>query len=341
MKILVIGPSWVGDMCMAQVLFKVLKQLHPKATIDVLAPQWSEALLTRMPEVNSAITLPFGHGAFKFWDRVKFGRTLQQQAYDWAIVLPNSWKSAVIPWAAKIPKRTGWIGEARYGLLNDYRKLDKSGFPLMIQRFAALANFKAPVRSKESLPIPVLQANTLNSEALSNTFSLDLAQPVLIICPGAEYGATKMWPAEYYASLASQYLLNKWQVWVLGSPNDTDIAIQIKNQIVEDTQFYFDFVGQTQLADAVDLLAMASLVVANDSGLMHIASALNRKTLAIYGSTSPAFTPPLGSHVKVAQVEGLYCSPCFKRTCGEGHLRCLKDLPPSQVKIALDELSSH
>ncbi len=331
MKILVVGPSWVGDMCMAQVLFKLIKEKYPKALIDVLAPQWTKALLDRMPEVNESISLPFGHGEFQFKKRRAFGKELKAHGYDWALVLPNSWKSAVIPWAADIPKRTGWLGELRYGLLNDNKKLVKKDYPLMIQRFAAMMDFSQSAIEKEKLPIPQLIADQSNQEILLAHLKLDLSKPVLALCPGAEFGVSKIWPAEKVAEVADYYLNQDWQVWLLGSPNDQKIAEEITQRLKISTENFHNLVGQTKLADAVDLIALADLTLANDSGLMHIASALNKKVVAIYGSTSPEFTPPLGHDTHIVKIENLYCSPCFQRTCKEGHLRCLKDISADRV----------
>lgn len=331
MRILIAGPSWVGDMCMAQVLFKILKHQYPEAIIDVLAPPWSQALLERMPEVNKIISLPFGHGDFQIIQRLAFGRSLRKENYDWSIVLPNSWKSAVIPMLAGIPKRTGWLGEARYGLLNDYQRLVKSEYPLMIQRFAALADFRAGCSEKSALPAPSLTFNEHNRRTLLEKLSLSTTLPLFIICPGAEFGITKIWPAEHVAEVANHYLAKGWQVWAIGSPNDREIANAIAGQIDLNKSNFHNLVGETKLADAVDLISLADLVLANDSGLMHIASALNRPTLAIYGSTSPEFTPPLGGDVRVLQIDDLYCRPCFRRQCKEEHLRCLRDIKPADV----------
>ena len=137
-KILIIAPAWVGDMVMAQALFKLLKQREPTVTIDVLALPWAQSLLARMPEVNNVLTMPLGHGQLQLQQRWQLGRSLRAEAYQQAIVLPNSWKSALVPFAARIPQRTGWLGELRFGLLNDARRLDKNQLPLMVQRFLAL-----------------------------------------------------------------------------------------------------------------------------------------------------------------------------------------------------------
>lgn len=161
-KILIVGPSWVGDMVMAQSLFKELKRLHPDCSIDVLAPAWSKPLLERMPEVARGIDMPVGHGQLLLKERYRLGMSLRTEKYDQAILLPNSLKSALIPAFAEIETRTGWRGEWRYGLLNDIRKLDKKRYPLMVQRFIALAHPAGTELAKKALdfPLPKLVVDT-------------------------------------------------------------------------------------------------------------------------------------------------------------------------------------
>src|SRR3990167_9466550 len=187
-KILIIGPSWVGDMMMAQVLFQLLRQHNPTAEIHVLAPKWSHALLARMPEVNRAIELPFGHGAFELIRRYQFAKTLRVEKYDQAIVIPNSWKSALIPFFASIPKRTGWRGEYRFGLLNDVRYLNKKELTLMVQRMAALA-YPSAAMMPANLPVPKLvsRIGDRGSEDVNvlQKYNLTVDQPILALCPGA------------------------------------------------------------------------------------------------------------------------------------------------------------
>ncbi len=139
-RCLVVGPSWVGDMVMAQSLFIRLRQGHPDMEIDVLAPAWSRPLLAVMPEVNQSIVMPLGHGELGLAARYRLGVSLRQRSYDWAIVLPNSFKSALVPWWANIPVRTGYRGEMRYGLINDMRILDRQKLAMTVQRFVALAD---------------------------------------------------------------------------------------------------------------------------------------------------------------------------------------------------------
>jgi heptosyltransferase-2 len=334
--ILVVGPAWVGDMVMAQVLFRLLKQHQPDCAIDVIAPAWSAPLLARMPEVRASFDLPLKHGEFGFAARKHIGLSLREK-YRQAILLPNSWKSALVPFFGAIPQRTGWRGEMRYGLLNDIRTLDKQKYPLMIERFAALAFEKnAPLPAQ--LPQPRLLINDAERTAALHKHQLTLDRPVLALCPGAEFGPAKRWPEQHYATLAASHIATGGQVWLFGSEKDREITEQICRSLPADAQVHCaNLAGRTTLAEAIDLLSCADAVVSNDSGLMHIAAALNRPLVAVYGSSSPQFTPPLADAVEIVRL-GLDCSPCFKRECPLGHLRCLNDLPPSRVQEALGRL---
>jgi heptosyltransferase-2 len=216
-KILIIGPAWIGDMVMAQTLFKLLKQRLPKSIIHVLAPKWTSPVLERMPEVDKVLVSPFTHGELALYKRYKLGKSLRQENYDQAIVLLNSFKSALIPFWARILRRTGWRGEMRYGLLNDIRILNKNKLPLMIQRFAALGLDKSEVLP-ETLPWPELMAKKNKS----------VAEKVLALCPGAEFGPAKRWPAKYFAEVANNKLAEGWQIWLFGSKNDAKIAAEIQ-----------------------------------------------------------------------------------------------------------------
>ena len=340
-RILVVGPSWVGDMVMAQTLFSTLRQRHPGCTIDVLAPDWSRPILERMPEVNAALSLPFAHGDLRLGERRQQGRSLAGR-YDQAIVLPNSLKSALIPFWGKIPKRTGWRGEMRYGLLNDVRVLDKQKYPLMVQRFVALALDKnAPVPQREDIVPPFLHVNTSAADQALSSLGLKKNLPVLALCPGAEFGPSKRWPERHYADVARQQLEQGWQVWIFGSANDQPVAQSIMNLLPEKLRWRVRVLaGQTSLAEAVDLLGLSDAVVSNDSGLMHIAAALRKPLVAVYGSTSPAFTPPLHDRAAIVRL-GLDCSPCFERECPLGHMNCMQQLMPQRVMAALQQVISN
>jgi heptosyltransferase-2 len=334
-KILVVGPSWVGDMVMAQSLYITLKKQRPDCIIDVLAPAWSSPIIARMPQVRRSIDMPVGHGQFQLGERYRLGKQLQREQYDQAILLPNSLKSALIPFFASIPKRTGWRGEMRFGLLNDIRLLDKNRYPLMIERFVALA-YEANSPLPKTLPWPALQNNPNELERLREKFQL--GDRFIALCPGAEFGPAKRWPDQHYAQLARHYIDQGWQVALFGSEKDRKVTGLIQQSFSEkQQQACIDLAGNTSLSEAVDLLSAASAVVSNDSGLMHIAASLARPMVVVYGSTSPTFTPPLSDKVSVMQLD-VDCGPCFKRECPLSHLKCLQDLSPQQVIAALDEL---
>ncbi len=327
-KVLIVGPSWVGDMVMAQSLFIALKQQNPDVIIDVLAMDWTRPLLQRMPEVNEAISMPISHGIFGWKMRKQLGLSLRERHYDQAIVLPNSWKSALIPWFAKIPLRTGWLGEYRYGLLNDARKLDKLALPMMVERFVALAHRASQSRIKPPYDAPLMIAEPAN-EAI-NPKRQSSQQKRLILCPGAEFGPAKQWPTSHYAALADFFLTSGWQVLILGSKADVSTAEEIVNLCQKPSDNLISLAGLTQLEEAIDLLGTADYVVSNDSGLMHIAAALQVPLVAVYGPTSPAFTPPLASNAHIIQID-IDCSPCFKRTCPLDHHNCMKQLSVESV----------
>ncbi len=318
-------------MVMAQSLFMGLKQQHEQCLIDVLAPEWSLAILERMPEVRKAIVMPLGHGQFDFKGRKTLGKSLRSEQYDQAIVLPNSWKSALIPYFSNIPKRTGYLGEVRWGLLNDSRRLNKEFLTKTVQRFVALAT--APCAVLPDIPQPRLLIDPASVDAVKRAFGIVEAKgKVLGLCPGAEYGPAKRWPEEHYANVAKQALAKGWQVYLFGSAKDEPVTATINELAGGSCR---DFAGQTSLTEALDLMSLCDAVVSNDSGLMHVAAALNIKTVALYGSSDPNFTPPLHPDAEVISLH-LSCSPCFKRECPLGHLDCLTKISPDRVFALLD-----
>lgn len=336
-KTLIVGPAWIGDMMMAQSLFKVLKNRNPELQLDVLASPWTLPLLARMPEVDNTIEMPLGHGKIGLGVRYRLGKFLAKEKYQQAILLPNTFKSALIPAFAGIPERTGWRGEMRFGLLTDIRLLDTKRYPLMVQRYVALA-YSADAPVPEEFPYPQLVVDPARLPQLLTKFHLHQERPLLILCPGAEYGPAKRWPENYYAEVAAAKISAGWQVWLMGSAKDQPVAHTIRAQLDSAQQDYcHNLAGITQLDEAIDLMSLATAVLTNDSGLMHIAAALQRPLVVLYGSTSPGFTPPLAERVRMLSI-GLDCSPCFKRECPLQHHRCLRDLLPQQALAALAEL---
>lgn len=342
MKILVIGPSWVGDMMMSQSLYRTLKAEYPSAEIDVMAPAWCRPLLARMPEVNQALAMPLGHGALGLGERRRLGRALRANRYDRAYVLPNSFKSALVPFFADIPQRTGWRGEMRYGLLNDVRVLDKAAFPLMVQRYVALAYDKGRVQRADDLPQPLLwpQLQVSDEEIAETTsaFNLTDSRPIVGFCPGAEFGPAKRWPHYHYAALAQRLIESGYQIALFGSAKDHEAGEQIRAALQEDARdFCLNLAGKTQLEQAVILIAACRAVVSNDSGLMHVAAALNKPLIALYGPSSPDFTPPLSDKARVIRLISGY-HKVRKGDAEQGYHQSLIDIQPQQVLDALTPL---
>jgi heptosyltransferase-2 len=328
--ILIVAPAWVGDAVLSQPLLRRLQARNPDTLIDVLAPPWTRAVYERMPEVHAVHDLPFAHGELALRKRYALGRSLTPRGYTQAVVLPNSLKSALVPFFARIPRRTGFVGEMRSGLLNDTRKLDKEALPLMIERFAALAEDAGPVKirplSEVSLRIDAIARSTTLVK-----LGLKATPKIAVLCPGAEYGPAKRWPVEYFGALAQRFNADGWQVWIAGSAKDAAVGADI---VTAAGGIGINLCGKTTLAEAIDLMSCASHVVSNDSGLMHVAAALDRPLTAIYGSSSPAFTPPPSAHARIVKID-LACSPCFKRVCPLGHFKCMCDLGVDTVWQAI------
>jgi heptosyltransferase-2 len=278
--------------------------------------------------------MPVGHGQLGLRTRLGLGRALRAQGYARAIVLPNSLKSALTPFWARIPRRTGFLGELRWGLLNDVRHLDKTRLPRMVERFVSLG-LEPGAALPSPLPRPSLRVEPARFAAACEGLGIaPPTMPLLALCPGAEYGPAKRWPAAHFARLARAKREDGWAVWIFGSEKDAGLGEEINRHA---GGICLDLTGKTRLADAVDLLASASVVVSNDSGLMHVAAALGRRLVVVYGSSTPAFTPPLTPRAATVSL-GLACSPCFKRHCPLGHTNCLRTLSPRQVLAAMETL---
>jgi heptosyltransferase-2 len=328
-QILIIGPSWVGDMVMAQSLFKQLRLNNPAAQIDVVAPAWSKGILERMPEVRNTFTQVGSHGEMAFSSRRTLGVALRSAGYDGAITLPRSWKSALIPWFANIPVRTGFRGEWRYGLLNDVRELDKIRLNQTVKRFVSLgmpADAALP-----AIPKPSLSIDPGNQTLLKKEFGLNTDNPVIAMMPGAAFGPAKMWPTQHFAELAKLLVGQNMQVCIIGSEGEKELGEIISR---EAGQGVTNLCGLTGLADTPDLFAMTKATVTNDSGLMHIAAAVGSHVITIYGATGPEFTPPLTNN-KTIHFLGLECSPCYERECPLEHLNCLRNISPDLIYKSL------
>jgi heptosyltransferase-2 len=327
-RILIVAPSWVGDAILSEPLVAMLREPFEDPIVDVLAPSWCAPVYARMRGIRRIVETPYGHGKFDLVGRRKLAREFSAEGYTRAFVLPNSWKSALVPWLARIPKRVGYRGEARYGLLTDRRRLDKKTLPRLVDRFAALA---APPGTLVPLPTaPVLVPNAANRAAAMRALNLKTDRPVIILCPGAEFGAAKRWPPNQFAELAGMFLRDGLQVWIVGSPNDKISSEAVLMGMGGDASRVRDLTGRTDLGTTIDILSSASLVVSNDSGLMHAAAAVGVPLVALFGSSSPVYTPPMSPLAHIAKID-IACSPCFKRECPLGHFKCMRELKPDLV----------
>jgi len=327
-RILVVAPSWVGDAILAEPLIALLREPYEEPVVDVLAPPWCAPVFGRMRGVRRLIEAPFAHGRLALPARRVLASELKAAGYSRAIVLPNSWKSALVPFLARIPRRTGYVGEFRYGLLNDARRLDAKAMPRLVDRFAALA--VSPGTLVPMPPGPVLVPDVANRGAAMRAMRLRTDRPVAILCPGAEYGPAKRWPPTHFADLAARLLADGRQVWLVGSPNDKLAASSVLQAAGEPGRRMLDLTGRTDLGTAIDLMSLASVVISNDSGLMHAAAAVGVPVVALFGSSSPVYTPPLSPVAHVARI-AIPCSPCFKRECPLGHFKCMRELSPEVV----------
>ena len=325
-NILIIGPAWVGDMVMVQSLFIALKRQNASHQIDVVAPAWSAPILARMPEVRDVIKVNLQHGKLQFLERLRVGRNLRNK-YDQAIVLPRTFKSALIPFFAKVPIRTGYLGEMRYGLLNDVRKLNTQVTYKAVEKYLQLLASPSKQDQRPEIHHPLLLVDEQKRQQAIQKFAIDISKPMIAFMPGAEFGPSKQWPAKYFAELATRFMQQDFQVYVFGSPKDkpmgNEIAQLSNNSVI-------NLCGETTLEEVTDLLSLVKLAITNDSGLMHIAAAVGKPIVAIYGAITPKYTPPL-TDKKEIQYLGLECSPCFKKQCPFGHYDCLNGITVESV----------
>lgn len=328
-RILVIGPAWVGDMIMAQSLLLMLKADNSHHQIEVVAPPWSAELIERMPEVSNSHVLACGHGELGLAKRWQLGRQLRGR-FDQAIVLPRSYKAALLPFFAGITQRTGRAGQARWGLINDPRPSSRDPLIPTVHHYLSLGLNDAKDPLPNPVPQPHLDVDKQAQIALKKRFKLPEA-PAIALMPGAEYGPAKQWPLKHFRALAKAIASNQ-PVLIFGGSKEKAQG----EFIAEGLSGVHNLCGQTRLVEALDLIASCDQAVSNDSGLMHLAAATGVTVHAIYGSSSPVRTPPLSSKAKVHTLS-LSCSPCFARQCPLGHTRCLNDLEPKVLMQAISQ----
>lgn len=314
-------------MVMAQSLYLALRAIHPAVGIDVVAPAWSRPLLTRMPEIDQIIDLDIVHGELGLGKRIAVGRQLRENNYSHAFVLPRSFKSALLPWLAKVPQRIGDLGEFRYGLLNKIFPSNKDKKTPNVVNYLRYLDLDVDIRAVKENYRPTLQVDQNQQKELLNKHQLPTDKPLIAIMPGAEYGPSKQWPAEHFAALLDLCYAQGWQGCIFGSPKDREVSEEIARLCKHAVH---NVCGETSIPEAVDLLAACRVAVTNDSGLMHIAAAVDVPTVSMYGATTPTYTPPLHPKAKMFYLH-LACSPCWQRTCQYDHYRCLKDILPEDV----------
>jgi heptosyltransferase-2 len=342
-RILIVAPNWIGDAVMSQPLLANLKAIYPQSQIDVLASPWVAPIYRACSEVHQVIEARLEHKQLQWGLRKQLAKQLELNQYAACFVLPNSLKSALIPWLANIPFRIGYQGEMRFGLIN--LALDnpsKVNRPPMANHYLALANVLEHSQEIDtSQPAdPKLNISSAAKESIGAKLQVASIKEksIYVLCPGAEYGITKRWPDDHFASLAQQLIASEpdAQVILLGGKDDQALGESVRTQAKNDSQIH-NWCGKTSLDEAIALIGMSKALVSNDSGLMHIGAALKVPQVAIFGSSDPHHTPPLSDKAKVLWLN-LACSPCHKRECPLGHLKCLKDILPATV---LDAIQIH
>jgi heptosyltransferase-2 len=253
---------------------------------------------------------------------------IRRRKYDWAIVMTGSFKSAVVPWLAGVPCRTGTTHEFRSKLINDNRVADISKFPLSIDRACLLALDKNEMVQPGFAEWPTFTCNAEDSAITLERLAVKTGkQKIIALAPGSDGGEAKRWPAECYAETANGLLNNGFRVMLIGSATD----IEISHRIQAATQNRcIDLCGKTSLEQAVHLISQAAAVVCNDSGLMHVASALGKPVVAIFGPTHSGHTPPLSDSAQIISLR-IPCSPCYERKCPLGHHKCMREIRPNSV----------
>ena len=320
-KILIFGPSWVGDMVMAHSLFVNLKRRNPHCEIHLAAPNWSMDIGSRFPEIDKLIPLEFKHGKFDFFKRVTLGLRLRRESYDECIFLINTFKSLFNIAFANIPLRTGYVGELRSLFLNNSFK--KNTEPT-ISKFSKLS-------IKKSYPSPkVINPKIASHKKNGENFLKKNRIPtkkLIIISGGAEYGPAKILPSEKYAYIANELIKKNYHILLIGSVNDITVNQKI-NKLTKNK--CFDITGKTSLAECIDVISCAQYFLSNDSGLMHIAAALNVPQDSFFGSSDPKNTPPLNNKAIVNYLN-LDCSPCFERQCPLKHFDCMNKIDEKEI----------
>ena len=334
---LVIAPQWIGDAVMTEPLMRVLAKRGERLTIAAMP--WVAPIYRAMTPIAEVIELPFPRAGLHWTARRALANQWQGR-FERAYVCPNSFKSALLPWLAGIPVRIGYQGESRFGLLNQrIANPSKHSRGSMVAHYLALAQagIETTLQPKLDLSLDVLKNSLLHFDLKLGAYA--------VFAPGAEFGPAKRWPAAYFADIG---LRTDLPVVLLGSAKEAEVCEDIAKRINQERpRLARSLAGQTDLSQAMALIASAQAMLSNDSGLMHVAAAMGVPQLALFGSSSPLHTPPLSDKAVVMwlKTEANYqppldCAPCFERVCPLGHMRCLNDLTPERVELAWREVVS-
>jgi len=326
--ILVVPYMWIGDFVRCHSVVKLLKARFPDRPVDVLSTTLCAPLTDYMPGLRRAIVVDLPRSRIAVTDQLALARRLQRENYGTALIMSRTWKSALAPFLARIPERTGFVGEMRFGLLNDLRHGERR-LPRMVDRCAALA-LPREAELPPAWPLPELKVARAEIESWRREHGLALdSRPVVVLAPGA-VGPSKRWPASAYAAAARHLIAEGFAVWVVGGPEEKTLAAEIIGATTAR-----DLTGH-DLRNAILALAAAAVAVSNDSGLLHVAAALGTPAIGIFGPTSPWHWAPLNPLAATIESKSeVECRPCHKPVCRFGHHRCMRDIPPDQVLAAV------
>ena len=331
--ILIVPYMWIGDFVRGHSVVRVLKERWPHRPVDILTVPLTAPLVDYMPDVRKGIPSNLPRSRLALMKQWTLAKAMRAEGYGDVLIMPRTWKSAIAPYLAKIPRRTGFVGEARFVFLNDAR-WGESKLPRLVDQCCALALPNgAPVPPvRPEWPHPELQVPPKEVAAWRTRRGLsDSGGPVVVIAPGS-VGPSKSWPASYYAELARTLGQQGCAVWIVGGPGERQLAGEIVAASVSSAR---DLTG-TDLRDAILALAASSVAVTNDSGLSHVSAAIGTPTISIFGPTDPRLWAPLNPlAAAIETVTHVPCQPCHKPTCRMLHHRCMRDIPPSQVLDAV------
>jgi heptosyltransferase-2 len=296
--LLIVPYVWIGDFVRVHSVVKLLRSQMPERPVDILGSTLCAPLADYMSGIRKAIVCDLPRRRLGFGIQRDLADLLRAERYGQALIMSRKWKAALAPWLAGIPLRTGFAGEARFGLINDLRFGERKR-PRMIDQMGALALPKGAAPPQQ-WPLPELKVPADEIARWRAHHGLDNeVRPIVTLSPGA-VGAGKAWPPDHYAELARALTAEGISIWVLGGPDETPIAQQIAAAGGPRVR---DLTGN-DLRNAILALAAADVAVTNDSGLMHVAAAAGIPTVAIFGPTSPWHWKPLNPVAAILEPPG-------------------------------------